>query len=119
MSRDSTKRQRKYSVGEIDRMRRATWAILNAQWGKGPWHEDCETRLRTYMLNGTSPQELEREAHQAQAKRAADAVAVPALGPFPPITAAELEAELTEALARFREPQRESVFDSYLWTGRR
>ncbi len=53
--------QRKYSIDEIDQMRRAVgWihAPLGAYYKS---EEDArkEQILRTYMLNGTAPEELE------------------------------------------------------------
>lgn len=47
--------QRKYSLAEIDRMR----SVIGSQ--VGPFRNDgaVEERLRTYMLNGTDPLELE------------------------------------------------------------
>lgn len=48
---------RKYSVAEIDRMRKA---IDSTYYLQAPAVED---RLRTYMLNGTDPEELERAMH--------------------------------------------------------
>ena len=55
---------RKYSVTEIDRMRRAVRTIEGhrpAFWD-GSADAKCEDRLRTYMLNGTEPEELEATA---------------------------------------------------------
>ena len=54
---------RTYSVDEIDRMRRALVWLLP----RGPWHgnereEAIEQQLRTHMLNGTEPGELESAA---------------------------------------------------------
>ena len=42
---------RKYSIDEIDRMRRAVHDICRN-------NDLVEDRLRTYMLNGTEPEEL-------------------------------------------------------------
>ena len=57
---------RKYSIDEIDRMRRAVRTIEGHQPGfrlrGGKADYICEERLRTYMLNGTAPEELETEA---------------------------------------------------------
>lgn len=52
--------QRKYSVHEIDQMRKI---IEFFGFGNGPYDErerasSVENRLRTYMLNGTTPEEL-------------------------------------------------------------
>ena len=52
---------RKYSVSEIDRMR---WAISGRLLRRGPMdsddlREETEARLRTYMLAGVDPVELE------------------------------------------------------------
>jgi len=60
--------ERKYSVPEIDRMR----ASLDKRWRahhcgilqRGEWHREVEDELRTYMLNGTDPEELEAAVHQ-------------------------------------------------------
>jgi hypothetical protein len=52
---------RKYSIQEIDRMRQC----IRYSYPSGvPYYEheraaDIENRLRTYMLNGTDPKELE------------------------------------------------------------
>lgn len=66
--------QRKYSVDEIDRLRR----IVEQEWlfGRGPvrtgfsrsYRSDekavaVEAMLRTYMFNGTDPEELERAVY--------------------------------------------------------
>lgn len=53
--------ERKYSISELDRMRRAL------RWLKPYRSEETtplliEDRLRTYMLNGTDPEELEQAA---------------------------------------------------------
>lgn len=53
--------QRKYSVPEIDRMRMAIYGLYpESNWTKAP---EVEDRLRTYMLNGTTPDELEANRH--------------------------------------------------------
>lgn len=51
--------ERKYSVAEIDRMR--DYLLQNTDWsGSRPAFEArIEDTLRTYMLNGTEPEELE------------------------------------------------------------
>lgn len=55
--------ERKYSVAEIDRLRDAIrWSYPSGV----PFYEkdrnaDIEDRLRTYMLNGTDPAELEQQ----------------------------------------------------------
>lgn len=46
--------QRKYSLAEIDRMRGSLMFLVRGNEMK------CEDQLRTYMLNGTDPVELER-----------------------------------------------------------
>ena len=52
---------RKYSVAEIDRMRNAVYGLYpESYWPKAP---EVEDRLRTYMLNGTTPEELEASRH--------------------------------------------------------
>jgi hypothetical protein len=50
--RESQMPERKYSIAEIDRMRRAVAFSCSCK--------EVEDRLRTYMLNGTDPEELER-----------------------------------------------------------
>lgn len=51
----------KYSVDEIDRMREAIRRSypLGVAYYKKERDADIENRLRTYMLNGTTPGELE------------------------------------------------------------
>jgi hypothetical protein len=50
--------QRKYSVTEIDRMRYSVQCMY-----MGPFNPELvEGRLRTYMVNGTEPEELEQAA---------------------------------------------------------
>lgn len=57
---------RKYSISEIDRMRRA----IRYSYPSGVCyiqHErdaDIENRLRTYMQNGTEPEELEKACYR-------------------------------------------------------
>jgi hypothetical protein len=58
---------RKYSVQEIDRMRVAIPKL--AQRYEALDGVTKEERLRTYMLNGTDPEELEREAEAAMRQR--------------------------------------------------
>lgn len=65
---------RKYSLSEIDEMREAIQTIMFGplRWG-GPASRDMtevrgpqiEDRLRTYMMNGTEPEELGRAASVA------------------------------------------------------
>ncbi len=54
---------RKYSVDEIDRMRQALEEI---EWCRDSYNQakskTIEARLRTYMTNGTDPEELEQKA---------------------------------------------------------
>jgi hypothetical protein len=50
-----------YSVAEIGRMRAAAVRLHQ--------HGEFEEYLRTYMMNGTDPQELEDAATEAEAKR--------------------------------------------------
>lgn len=54
------KPRRKYSVEEIDEMRDILMPPCPGQWSctYSNSKEDVERQLRTYMLNGTSPQEL-------------------------------------------------------------
>lgn len=55
--------ERKYTVKEIDRMRRAVW-----RWRRYPKAE-TEDELRTYLLNGTDPEELEALADEKEIER--------------------------------------------------
>lgn len=72
--------QRKYSISEIDRMR-AALGTINMRWPPlyfsseaerdlQPFYDaqKIEDQLRTYMQNGTEPEELEAEANNAGAK---------------------------------------------------
>ena len=56
--------QRKYSVGEIDRMRTLIGCLYwpGISYDPGQRSAEIEDRLRTYMLNGTDPSELEAAA---------------------------------------------------------
>lgn len=55
--------QRKYSINEIDRMRSAIHQA--SYWYRGfESHEQTEDKLRTHMLNGTEPEELEAKARE-------------------------------------------------------
>jgi len=53
--------ERKYSVSEIDRMRKAIeWSFpTGVSYDAVDRAAEIEERLRTYMLNGTDPKELE------------------------------------------------------------
>lgn len=53
--------QRKYSVPEIDKMRYAIYGLYH-EWDN-PKKDEIEDRLRTYMLNGTTLEELEANRH--------------------------------------------------------
>lgn len=55
--------ERKYSVAEIDRMRDAVHTLCTPV-GVGHRPVEVEERLRTYMLNGTDPEELEDAASE-------------------------------------------------------
>lgn len=55
---------RHYDLDEIDRMRTAISTILDRE-ADGR----VEDQLRTYMMNGTSPQSLEQEADLAERRR--------------------------------------------------
>ncbi len=56
---------RKYSVAEIDRMRKVLWKRVSNSIFTNPNYDpyklghSIEDELRTYMLNGTDPDELE------------------------------------------------------------
>ena len=56
---------RKYSVAEIDRMRNAVYQLYPEWYNPKP--AQVEDRLRTYMLNGNSPEELEANRHASWA----------------------------------------------------
>jgi hypothetical protein len=52
--------ERKYSITEIDRMRIAIrWSYPSGVYYSNERTADIENRLRTYMQNGTDPEELE------------------------------------------------------------
>lgn len=65
--------QHKYSIDEIDEMRRWVYAIENAPFALMPagyiyrapsdaeMNRRVEDKLRTYMLNGTTPEELKEK----------------------------------------------------------
>ncbi len=63
---------RKYSVAEIDCMRDDVEFIVYEETHGGANRADystiVENRLRTYMLNGTEPQELTDKANTYRAK---------------------------------------------------
>lgn len=51
--------QRKYTVGEIDRMRsEIEWSYPSGPYNAIERNADIENRLRTHMQNGTTPEEL-------------------------------------------------------------
>lgn len=57
--------ERKYSVAEIDLMRQAIErlrSLTSVSRQSIDGSKDVEARLRTYMLNGTSPEELQDAA---------------------------------------------------------
>jgi hypothetical protein len=65
--------ERKYSVSEIDRMRRAiTEVVWDQHWSPKTQAPVIEDRLRTYMLNGTEPEELEALSKPIVEKREAE-----------------------------------------------
>jgi hypothetical protein len=51
--------RRKYSIAEIDRMRNAVRLTIPDRGDSGVQIIEIEERLRTYMSNGTEPEELE------------------------------------------------------------
>lgn len=59
---------RKYSVNEIDRMRRAIGLSypMDGSYVQADRDADIESRLRTYMQNGTDPEELEEFSNRRQ-----------------------------------------------------
>lgn len=62
----------RYSLSEIDRMRRA---LLTLVWQEVAYRREgqheivAEDRLRTHMLNGTPPDELERAASEMKVRQ--------------------------------------------------
>lgn len=58
---------RKYDVAEIDRMRAAVARLLVNSGAT-----NAEDHLRTYMVNGTDPEELEKYADVVEARKRAD-----------------------------------------------
>jgi len=58
--------ERKYSMSEIDRMRRAIrWSYPTGVSFNGAERDaDIENRLRTYMQNGTTVEEIEEWSRQ-------------------------------------------------------
>ena len=54
--------KRKYSVAEIDRMRDAVALMVPVRESNLDRVIEIEERLRTYMANGTEPDELESAA---------------------------------------------------------
>jgi hypothetical protein len=52
---------RKYSISEIERMRNAVRLMIPDRLDAALQVVEIEERLRTYMANGTDPEELERE----------------------------------------------------------
>jgi hypothetical protein len=71
--------QRKYSLDEIDRMRDALRKALRYQqttaYREGELFDHAESQLRTCMMNGTDPEELEAyrdKACEAMVKRNRD-----------------------------------------------
>lgn len=58
--------ERKYSLSEIDRMRTAVGFLCSYGVRTPAEAAACEDRLRTYMANGTDPEELERAADEAR-----------------------------------------------------
>ena len=59
--------ERKYSVSEIDQMRRDVAGVM--RWAGTP--AEVEDQLRTHMLNGTAPEELTEASKEAFAEMAA------------------------------------------------
>jgi hypothetical protein len=61
-----TERRTAYSVKEIDRMRHAIGYLVPDTPER---RADIEDRLRTYMLNGTDPEELEAAKNEEIERR--------------------------------------------------
>jgi hypothetical protein len=61
--------ERKYSVSEIDKMRTALhqreWLGSMGMWTLDELHGRIEEMLRTYLVAGTDPSELEESAIEA------------------------------------------------------
>lgn len=66
--------QRRYSVDEIDRMRLSVMYLVRNDERK------CEDRLRTYMLNGTEPEELQ-QAEAEEVNRRVEAIRAHRIAP--------------------------------------
>jgi hypothetical protein len=65
--------QARYTVDEIDEMRKAVRTISYDEYpGGNPGL--AEDKLRTYMLNGTTPEELAEQAYKARRERMKDRV---------------------------------------------
>jgi len=68
--------ERKYSLREIDAMRRCLWiALFNEDWDV-PRNANSliEERLRTYLMAGVDPSELEEAAAEANKKAEAERI---------------------------------------------
>jgi hypothetical protein len=61
---------RKYSIAEIDRMRDAVSLMVPDRATPSDRIIEIEERLRTYMANGTEPEELENETMPQRIVRA-------------------------------------------------
>lgn len=63
--------ERRYTVAEIDRMRIAVEQLfpMDIAYDRAVRAKQAEERLRTYMLNGTEPEELEQHAKEARERR--------------------------------------------------
>ena len=86
--------ERSYTVKEIDRMREAVGNIIVWKHGRS-YGEYAEICLRTYMMAGISPEELELEEKETQIKyyqihyANANVSKVPAANVVAPATAIE------------------------------
>lgn len=78
----------KYSVDEIDRMRDALTRRYGFKWpwvgAAEPYSRDVEDKLRTYMIGGVTPEELEASL----ATEPGPAKGVPLTTDTPPIVSA-------------------------------
>lgn len=67
-----SREEKKYTFNEIERMRAAIFQLtmlFNFVYSEGSLEREVELKLRTAMLNGTSPDELELEVLKLYASR--------------------------------------------------
>ena len=58
--------QHKYSIDEIDRLRKAlhTYLVTGLFYYTNEMEQTVELQLRTHMLNGTTPEDMEEKAKE-------------------------------------------------------